>query len=249
MLAALPTLVRRPKISIVVPVFNTDSLVLEATIRSVQAQKYDNWELCIADDRSTRSSVIEVLKRFAAEDDRIKVVFRSEQGGISQGTNSALAIVTGEYVAFLDHDDVLTDHALAAVCQAINAHPEAGLIYSDEDKLDNRGKRYHPVFKSDWSPDLLHSSNYICHFTVVKRSLQQAVGPLRSEFDGSQDYDFLLRVAAQKPEVVHIPKILYHWRAVPGSTAGGLDSKSYAVDAARNALTETCAQRGDGSKS
>ncbi|MGH9583938.1 MAG: glycosyltransferase family 2 protein, partial [Bryobacteraceae bacterium] len=157
----LHTLRYRPLISLVVPAFNTSAADLEAAIASVLAQSYPNWQLCIADDASSRPETREIMERFAAQDERIKTVFRERGGGISAASNSALELAEGEYIGFLDHDDTLSPHALAWVAEALNRNPEIDLAYSDEDKLDVRGRRYEPFFKPDWSPDLLRSTNYI----------------------------------------------------------------------------------------
>jgi O-antigen biosynthesis protein len=238
--AALPKIRSNPLISIVMPVYNTDLPALRAAIRSVVGQSYPKWELCIADDNSSRGQVRHLLERFSASDSRIRTVFRERQGGISAATNSALEMATGDFLGFLDHDDLLAEDALAAICEALDRDQDCELLYSDEDKIDDRGRRYHPVFKCNWSPELLRSSNYICHFLVLRRDLQKRIGEFQSSYDGSQDYDYLLRAAEVKPRAVHIPKVLYHWRAVQGSTATSPHSKNYAIEAARRALADHC---------
>jgi GT2 family glycosyltransferase len=236
----LPSFSRRPLISILTPVYNTDPAELKAMLQSVLDQSYENWELCLADDASSRPEVREILDRFAAQYARIKVVYRQERGGISRTCNAALEMAAGDYYCFLDHDDTLAPHALAYVCEAINQDSSADLIYSDEDKIDATGRRFEPFFKPDWSPDLLLSENYICHLLVLRRDLAQTVGFLNPDLDGSQDYDLILRSTARAAQIRHIPKVLYHWRAGVHSTAASLDNKGYALDAARKALERHC---------
>ena len=226
----------RPLISILMPVFNTDKAELTAALQSVLHQSYEQWELCIADDCSTRPEPRRILQQFASADKRVKLKFRTEQGGISRACNTAWGMASGEFVTFLDHDDTLAPHALAYVCQAIQQNPDADLIYSDEDKIDWKGSRFEPFFKPDWSPDLLLSENYICHLLVLKGDLAQKVGGFHSDCDGSQDYDLILKATAQARQILHIPRVLYHWRAGAASTATSIENKQYAVDAARNAL-------------
>ena len=230
-----------PLISIVMPVFNTDPNELTAAIQSVLDQSYEHWELCIADDCSTRPESRPVLQRFASLDKRIRLTFRAEQGGISRACNTAWRMASGEYIAFLDHDDTLAPHALAYVCQAAQQHPDADLIYSDEDKIDQKGRRFEPFFKPDWSPDLLLSENYICHLLVLKHDLARKIGGFNSDCDGSQDYDLILKAAGQAQRVLHIPRVLYHWRAGIASTATTIENKQYALDAAQSALQSYCA--------
>ncbi len=242
----LLSLAQRPLISVLMPVFNTDPSELSAAIESVLNQSYSNWELCIADDFSSRSEVREILERFSAQDERIKVVFQKQRGGISRACNAAWELAKGEFVCFLDHDDTLARHALAYVCEALNREPEADLLYSDEDKIDQRGRRFEPFFKPDWSPDLLLSENYICHFLVLRSTLAAKIGRLNSDCDGSQDYDLILRASTEASRIVHIPKVLYHWRATRGSTATTIENKQYALDAAQKALIAYCERFGDG---
>ncbi|MFA5950035.1 MAG: glycosyltransferase [Hyphomicrobium sp.] len=230
----------RPRISVVMPTYNTPDDLLRAAIDSVLAQTYDNWELCIADDASKLPEVRTILARYQARDPRIKVAFRRENGHISRASNTALELATGDWVALLDHDDILPPHALYCVAEAINRHPDAKLIYSDEDKIDAKGCRFEPHFKSCYSPDLLRSMNYFNHLTVHQAEVIRAVGGWRPGFEGSQDFDLNLRIVERlKPsEIVHIPQILYHWRAIQGSTALAGGEKSYACRAAKDALEE-----------
>ena len=240
----LPSLQIRPLISVLMPVYNTEPDELKAAIESVLNQTYGNWELCIADDCSSRAQVREILREFARRDERIKLDLRSEQGGISAACNSAWALAGGDYITFLDHDDAFAPHALAYVCEAVNARPESDLIYSDEDKIDPLGTRFEPFLKPDWSPDLLLSENYICHLLVLRRDLASAIGSFNSDCDGSQDYDLILRAISKAKQIHHIPHVLYHWRAGVASTASTIENKQYALDAARLALERHCVRSG-----
>ncbi|MGH9694211.1 MAG: glycosyltransferase family 2 protein, partial [Bryobacteraceae bacterium] len=212
---------------------------LTAAIESVLSQSYGRWELCIADDYSDRVEVRGILAEFAARDSRIKVTRRREKGGISRASNSAWEMATGDYVCFLDHDDTLAPHALAYICEALSQNSGADLLYSDEDKIGAQGQRFDPFFKPDWSPDLLLSENYVCHLLVIAQDLARKSGFFDPAFDGSQDYDLILRATEQARRIVHIPKVLYHWRAGAASTASSIDNKRYALDAAKRAL-ERC---------
>jgi glycosyltransferase involved in cell wall biosynthesis len=232
-----------PMISILVPVYNVDRVWLEKAIQSVLDQVYDKWELCLADDASTKPHVREVLEAYAARDPRIKAIFPEENQGIAGASNSAASLATGEYLGFLDHDDELSPDALFEMARLINDHPDAGLIYSDEDKMDMEGNRIEPFFKPDYSPDLLLSQNYFCHFTVIQKTLFEEVGGFRDGLNGSQDHDLVLRVLEKTDRVYHIPSILYHWRKIPGSTAAVYDSKSYAWEAGRKAIQDTLYNR------
>jgi O-antigen biosynthesis protein len=241
-IAALP---RRPLISVLMPVYNPPADLLDAAIRSVVDQIYPHWELCIADDASLKPEVAATLERWAA-DPRIKIVKRETNGHIVEATRSAFTLAGGEYVALLDHDDVLRPHALAEVAFALSANPGATVIYSDEDKIDRDGRRRDPYFKPDWSPDLFRAQNYLNHLTVLRAEEVRAVGGWRPGLEGSQDYDILLRITERAPpgSIVHIPKVLYHWRMAPGSTATDVGEKSYATDAALRALDEHVARIG-----
>ncbi|HEY3938845.1 MAG TPA: glycosyltransferase [Bryobacteraceae bacterium] len=236
----LPSFVRQPLISVLVPVYNTEPGELTAALESVLSQSYQHWELCVADDFSDRSEVHEILDRFAAKDRRIKVAYQQQRGGISRTSNAAWQMATGEYICFLDHDDTLAPHALAYVCEALNQNPSAEVLYSDEDKIDTQGKRLEPFCKPDWSPDLLLSENYMCHLLVLRRDLAQKIGLFDPVLDGSQDYDLILRAAEQASHVAHVPKILYHWRAGVASTASSMEHKQYSLNAARKALEQSC---------
>ncbi len=229
-----------PLISIVVPVYNPDEQLLVDCIESVLAQSYTNWELCLADDKSPKPHVRKVLKAYARKDSRIKPIYRSKNGHISAASNSALQKARGEWIALLDHDDELHQHALFHVVNAINEKPDVELIYSDEDKIDQSGKRIDPHFKSDWNLDLLYSQNYVSHLGVYKTDIMNKIGGFRLGYEGSQDYDLLLRYSREidHANIVHIPKVLYHWRMVEGSTALGSGEKSYTTDAGIKALED-----------
>ena len=220
------------------PVYNTDERWLRRAIESVQHQLYSNWELCIADDRSTDPRVGEVLREIQSSDPRLRIHFREVNGHISAASNSALALASGEFIVLLDHDDVLPRHALAAVVHELNRHPDADIVYSDEDRIDEAGRRYDPYFKPDWNPELFYGQNLISHLGVYRTSMVRQVGGFREGFEGSQDYEMALRVVeeTQSARIRHIPLILYHWRAIPGSAALDVHQKSYATDAARLAV-------------
>ncbi len=230
----------RPTISIIMPVYNVDERYLREALDSVRAQTYPDWELCIADDNSTIPHVKDVLEEFARLDPRVKVVFRDTNGHISAASNSALELVTGAFTALVDHDDTLAEDALFEVAKIFNAAPETNLIYSDEDKIDAQGKRSWPMFKPEWSLEMMRSMNMITHLCVFRTEILRKIGGFREGFEGSQDYDLSLRFVEQIDQrtIRHIPKILYHWRAIPGSVAYGSSEKSYAHDRARRAIRE-----------
>ncbi|MGI9072894.1 MAG: glycosyltransferase [Bryobacteraceae bacterium] len=234
----------RPLISIIMPVFNTKPDELAGAIDSVIAQSYSHWELCIADDGSTKPEIRIILSEFKTQCEKIKIIYLEKQSGIAAALNAALSLASGEYVALLDHDDTFSPHALGYVSEAINRHTEADLIYSDEDKLDERGARYQPFFKPDWSPDLILSTNYVCHLLVLRKALMDKVGEFCPETDGSQDYDYILRASKRARQIVHIPHVLYHWRAGPNSTASSVESKPYTIEASRRALERFCREMG-----
>jgi len=215
----------RPLISIAVPVYKTPAVLLTKCIESVLEQTYPNWELCLVDDGSNDRALTTLLQKFSQDDSRIRVVALEQNRGIAAATNEALRLTTGAYVGFLDHDDELAGFALAEVVHAINGNPDTEIFYSDEDKIDERGRRYDAFFKPDWSPDLFRSCNYICHFVVMKRRLLERLGGLDDSYSGAQDYEFLLRASERTQEIQRIPKILYHWRAIHGSAAKGVGEK------------------------
>jgi O-antigen biosynthesis protein len=228
----------QPKFSIVVPVYNVEAQWLSAFIESVLNQVYPNWELCIADDHSTSPHVKPLLDSFAAKDKRIKLIFRETNGHISAATNSALKLATGDFVCLMDNDDEIAPHALFEFASLLNRDKSLDMIYSDEDKLDMAGNRYEPFFKPDWSPEALEGCMYTAHFACYRMSLVRELGGFRGDFNGAQDYDFVLRFTERATKIAHIPKVLYHWRAIPGSTAASMDAKDYVLDAAIRALTE-----------
>lgn len=232
---ALP---HKPLVSILVPVYDTGERWLRKCIDSVLAQAYPHWELCIADDASPARHVRKVLEGYARRDPRIRACFRERNGHISEASNSALAMARGEYVALLDHDDELRPHALLEMVKAAGRVPDAALFYSDEDKIDVDGRRFDPYFKPDWDPDLVLGQNYVCHFTMARTDLVRALGGFRTGFEGSQDHDLVLRCAERldPSRIVHVPKILYHWRAIAGSSAFARDAKDYASAAGAKAI-------------
>jgi O-antigen biosynthesis protein len=236
---------RRPLISVLMPVYDPREKELRSALASVTNQVYDNWELCIADDCSTEPYVRAILEELARVDPRVKVVFRPENGHISEASNSALELAAGEFTALLDHDDELSPLALFCVAAEVNRHPSSEIIYTDEDKIDRWGHRADPFFKPDWSPEMLLAVNYVNHLTVYRTALIRSHGGFRVGFEGSQDYDLLLRVSekCEPGNIRHIPRILYHWRAADGSIAGDNDEKPYAHDAAKEAIAEHLAQR------
>jgi GT2 family glycosyltransferase len=235
-----------PLISVVMPVYNTPLDYLEQAINSVRQQLYPHWELCIADDASTDGAVRVMLERHRAEEPRIKLVFRETNGHIAASSNSALAMASGEYIALFDHDDLLDEQALYWVADAINRHPNAGLIYSDEDKVDVANRRYDPYFKSDLNYELLLAQNMVCHLGVYRTALVRQLGGFQLGYEGAQDYDLALRVIEQlaPQQVVHVPRVLYHWRAIAGSTALGAGEKNYAARAGRKAVAAHLARMG-----
>jgi O-antigen biosynthesis protein len=225
------------KISIVTPTYETPAAFLKAMLQSVCEQSYADWELCIADGGSRSAEVRAVLETEARRDPRVRVAFLPRNEGIAGNSAAALALATGDYVAFLDHDDLLAPFALYEVARAINQDPDADVLYSDEDKIDSAGvRRSEPRFKPDWSPDVLRCHNYICHL--------EQVGGLRPGFDGAQDYDLILRASERAKKIVHIPKILYHWRMHGGSTAQRAGAKSYTNEPGRRALQEHLTRQG-----
>jgi O-antigen biosynthesis protein len=244
----LKNLSYKPVISIIIPVFNTPENFLREAIESVLNQIYPYWELCIADDTSTKPYVKNILTEYANKDKRIKVVFREENGHISQSSNSALELATGEYIALLDHDDLLTPNALYEVVELLNQHPEADMIYSDEDKINDSGKLQDPFFKPDWCPDSFLSRMYISHLGVYRRNIINEIGGFRVGYEGSQDYDLVLRFTEKTDKIFHIPRVLYHWRIHSESTAQDISTKNYATDAAQKALQDALERRGEPGK-
>jgi glycosyltransferase involved in cell wall biosynthesis len=244
--AHLGSLPQRPLISVVMPVYNPPEPLLRRAIESVRAQIYEDWELCIADDASTQGDVRRVLEAYGRLDPRIKVRFRETNGHISAASNSALELAQGEFIALLDQDDEISPHALYLVATAVLENPRLDVCYSDEDKLDDQGRRYDPHFKSDWNEGLFYSYNFISHLGVYRTALVRDVGGFREGYEGSQDYDLALRcIERTSPDrIVHLPFVLYHWRAVPGSAASSREEKVYAHAAARRALNDHFRRRG-----
>jgi glycosyltransferase involved in cell wall biosynthesis/SAM-dependent methyltransferase len=230
----------KPLISIIMPVYDPPLDLLREAIDSVRYQLYPNWELCIADDASTNPAVREFLEQIQCDDPQINVVFREQNGHISAASNSAIAIAQGQYLALMDNDDLIAEHALYWVARTIIETPDAGVIYSDEDKIDIRGRRSEPYFKPDWNEFLFRSQNMISHLGVYRRDLVEQVGGFRIGFEGSQDYDLALRCIEliEPAQIIHIPRVLYHWRILPGSTAMGGGEKPYAALAGVDALNE-----------
>ncbi|WP_122490562.1 glycosyltransferase [Pseudomonas viridiflava] len=236
-----------PVISIIMPVFNPPLDLLREAVESVRAQLYPHWELCIADDASTHLDVTEYLRTLSAQEDRIKVIFRDHNGHISAASNSALGLASGQFIALMDNDDLLPRHALYWVARTIRENPEAGLIYSDEDKIDVHGTRSSPYFKPDWNEYLFRSQNMVCHLGVYRRDLVNEAGQFRVGFEGAQDYDLALRCIERldRSQIIHIPHVLYHWRAHEGSTALAGNEKPYAGQAGVNALNEHLQRKGE----
>ena len=225
-----------PKISLVVPMYNTPTNFFEELVDSLINQTYPNWELCLVDGSPEKNEEIE---RIAGKDKRIKYKFLGVNKNISGNTNEALKLVTGDFIGLLDHDDLLMDFTLFEVVKVINANPNVEFIYTDEDKIDETvDKRFDAYFKSDYAPDTLNSINYICHFSVFKKELMDKLGGFRSEYDGAQDYDIILRMTEITQNIIHIPKILYHWRVHKDSTARVPEAKPYAIEAGRKAIED-----------
>ncbi len=254
--AEIPNLNYKPLFSVIVPVYNPEERWLRRCIESVLNQLYPYWELCLADDASTQPQVRSIIEEYLNRQMRwpaarrfrqsqIKAVFRGSRGHISAASNSALKLATGEFIALLDHDDELSPDALYENAKLLNRHPEADVIYSDEDHIDENGRRHSPFFKPDWSPDLLLSQMYTCHLGVYRTTLVREIGGFRPGFEGAQDWDLMLRLTERTDRIYHIPKILYHWRNTEKSTAFSIDSKPYARQAALTALKEAMARRGE----
>ena len=233
-----------PLFSIVTPVFNPPLWALNECITSVLHQSLTDWEWCIADDASTDPQVKTALQKLAAKDSRIKLVQRSENGGIIAASNSALELVTGDFVALLDHDDSLSTHALQTLAQVILENETVDYIYTDEDKVDESGKHFDVFKKPSFSPERLRGQNYCCHLSVFRTSLVKEIGGFRHGFEGAQDYDIILRATEKARKIVHIPEVLYHWRTVTGSTAGDAGAKPYTIESGRKAVAEHCERIG-----
>jgi GT2 family glycosyltransferase len=227
-----------PKFSVITPVYNPRPDELRAMLRSVSEQRFRDYEHCVVDDHSTDGAVRRILRAAARRDPRVRLLERSEQGGIVAATNDAYASARGEFVALLDHDDMLHPDALQAVADAVAGNDAVDYVYTDEDKIDLDGNHFDPFVKPDWSPERFRAQMYTCHLSVARRSLVEELGGCRAGFDGSQDWDLFLRVTERARKVVHVPRILYHWRATPASAAHDVGVKPWAHDAARRAVAE-----------
>jgi glycosyltransferase involved in cell wall biosynthesis len=225
-----------PRFSIVTPVYNPPVRVLKACIKSVRKQNFADWEWCIVNDCSTQPHVRKILNKFAAKDSRIRVAHRTTNGGIVAASQDGLDMATGEFVALLDHDDVIAKRALKRVNEELLKDDNIDYLYTDEDKIDARGRHYDVFRKPDFDPVRLRGQNYCCHFSVFRNSLLDEIGGFRAGFDGSQDYDLILRASERARKVAHVPAVLYHWRVVPGSAAGDVHAKPYAYDAGKKAV-------------
>ena len=237
----------RPRLSIITPCYNTEARWLRPFFESVRRQVYPNWELCIGDDASTDEDTRSTLGAYAAEyanDPRLKITRLPVNRGISAASNAALALATGDFVVMMDSDDELPPDALYEVARYLNEHSDADFIYSDEDKLDLDGHRCEPYFKPDWSPELFLSYMYTNHLMVVRRSLVEEIGGFKDEYTGSQDYDLVLQVVSRTSHIHHIPKVLYHWRKIPGSAAAEAGAKPYPEQAGRRAIEHYLCRRG-----
>lgn len=236
----------KPTISVVIPTFNTPDKYLIPLLQSFKDQTYGEWQLCLA-DASTDQVRAGVIRELAKTDDRIVYKKLAKNDGIANNTNEGIELATGDYIGFADHDDTLSPHAIREIVDVINKNTDADIIYSDEDKLSDDGsERSLPFFKPNWSPDLLLGVNYITHFLVVRKSLLDKVGKLHTKYNGSQDYDLILRLTEVTNNIVHIPKVLYHWRLADGSTAKNVGEKNYADNAGQLALKDAVRRRGVG---
>ena len=232
-----------PLISFIVPTYNAPEKLLRECLDSLLSQSYENFEICIADDNSTLEETINVLKEYE-KNEKIKITYRKENGMISKASNTAIGLASGEFIALVDNDDIVEKDALYYIVDALNNNRKLDMIYSDEDKLDFKGRPMEPHFKPDYSPDTFMGVNYICHLTCIRKKIVDELGGFRSEFDGSQDYDLFLRVTDNTKNIYHIEKILYHWRQTSSSTAGYLGNKNYAYIAGKKALEDALKRRG-----
>jgi len=237
--------VAAPRFSILTPVYNTPAGVLEKMLASVETQDYGSWELCLYDDASTEPHVREILAAAAARDARIRVEFAERNSGIVGASNGALAMAGGEFIALLDHDDLLHPDALGHVSAAIDGAPDVDYLYTDEDKITASGQHRDPFFKPDWSPERMRTQMYTCHLSVLRRSVVEEVGGFDPEFEGSQDWDLVLKVTERARRVIHVPRILYHWRMLETSAAAGGEAvKPYAFEAGKRAVQAHCDRTG-----
>ena len=238
-----------PMLSVVIPAYKTPERYLREMLDSIMEQTYTNWEICVADGSPRGEGLERVLKKYADRDRRVRYEILGSNRGISGNTNAALDMARGDFVILADHDDTLPPNAFYEVVKAINENPDCQVIYSDEDKLDMDGKAlFDPHFKPDFNQDLLNSNNYITHFLMVSRELLDQVGGINKEYDGAQDYDFILRCTELADNVIHIPKVLYHWRVHERSTAAGAGSKDYAIDAGKCAIESHLQRMGENGK-
>jgi glycosyltransferase involved in cell wall biosynthesis len=244
----IPNYSYQPRISVVMPVYNAAEAHLREAIESVRRQVYPHWELCIADDNSTDASVRKLLDEYSRLDPRIRSRSLSSNTGISAATNAAVELARGDFLGFLDQDDLLREHALSAVVRELNKHSDAELLFTDEDRLSPQGQRYKPYFKSGWNPELMLSHNAVCHFMVVRTTTFRDLGGMRSSCDGAQDWDLALRISerVQRAQIRHIPEILYHWRESATSTALNLHAKPYVNTAQQRVVREFLERRGEG---
>ena len=231
-----------PKISVIIPTYNVSKELLKECIDSVLNQSYTNFEICIADDNSSLEETINTLKEYE-KNDKIKITYRKVNGMISKCSNSALELATGEFIVLLDNDDLIEPDVFYYIVEALNKDKTIDMIYTDEDKLDFKGRKMEPHFKPDYSPDTLMSVNYICHLCCMRKSIVDELGGFNSEFDGSQDYDLFLRFTEKTNNIYHIRKVLYHWRQTKTSTAGYMGNKSYAYIAGKKALEASLIRR------
>jgi GT2 family glycosyltransferase len=226
----------KPVISVITPVFNTPEKWLRLCMDSVLHQHYPDWELCLADDGSAEPHVRRVLDEYCRRDQRIKVIYCEQRGHIARASNAALNLASGEFIALLDADDELTADALTEIALTLNLNPSADMVYSDEDKIDENNVVSDPFYKPDWSPEYFQTCMYTCHLGVYRTSLVRELGGFRAEVTGAQDYDLALRLVSSTNNICHVPKVLYHWRTLPDSTASGGNAKDYAYPAAQAAL-------------
>jgi GT2 family glycosyltransferase len=234
-----------PRFTVLTPVFDTPPDVLEAMLKSVATQSFDDWEHVLVDDCSPSPHVRERLERAAAEDPRLRVHFREENGGIVAASNDALRLAEGEFVVLLDHDDTLHPDALAIVHETLATTPDCDYLYTDEDKIDEAGHHDAPFFKPDWSPERMRTQMYTCHLGVLRRTLMEEVGGFDAEYEGSQDWDIVLKVSERARQVLHVPRVLYHWRTLATSAAGGgEDAKPWAFEAGTRAVQAHCERIG-----
>jgi glycosyltransferase involved in cell wall biosynthesis len=241
--------VAAPRFSIVTPVYETPGEILWLTIESVLSQTFDDWELCLVDDHSPSARVRDLLDACASMDPRIRVEHRAENGGIVSASNTALAMADGEFVVLLDHDDRLHPDALALVHEAIEANPGADYVYTDEDKMTEGGRHGGPFLKPGWSPERMRTQMYTCHLSVLRRSMVEEVGGFDPSCEGAQDWDIVLKVTERAGAVLHVPRVLYHWRGIEGSTAdttedGGEAAKPWAFEAGARAIQAHCERTG-----